>query len=42
MTEGQAEVWARMQGVDRLNVGWGTCAENWRGAPGLGPRITQG
>ena len=32
VTEGQAEVWARMQGVDRLNVGWGPCAENCRGA----------
>lgn len=35
-----------MQGLDRLNVGWSTCpvvyAENWRGAPDLGPRISEG
>lgn len=34
-----------MQDLDRLNVGWFhpvVCAENWRGAPDLGLRISEG
>ena len=45
VVEGQAEGLAWMQDLDRLNVRWSTrpgdSAENWRGAPGLGPRISE-